>query len=45
MPDLHLKLQTYFKFNNKKGPVVCLKHTGPEDIQTAIGNLTNNIIW
>jgi hypothetical protein len=23
--------------NNKKGPVVLLEHTGPEDIQTAIG--------
>ena len=30
-------LQAYFKFNNEKGPGVLLKHTGPEDIQTAIG--------
>jgi hypothetical protein len=30
-------LQAYLQYNNEKGPVVLLKHTGPEDIQTAIG--------
>jgi len=38
-------LQTYLKFNNKKGPDVLLKHTGPEDFQSAIGTYQIIFIW